>query len=603
MASDDSFEEQDNNPLARRMPGRMEAVQVPHSSPISAPLRSARSFTWLTPFRCRAIFIAIIAFGLLSHLRYLAHDCPIDLSGDEAQYWDWSRALDWSYYSKGPLIAYIIRASCAIFGDVMWAVRLPALLFAVATSVLTYWLTLRLFRSDRLALGVVLLNHVVPMFVAGSLLMTIDPPYFFCWGLACAFLALAVLDERKWAWIGVGVAVGVGALAKYGTLLWPIGMFAFLLIDPGSRKWLATPWPWLAVLIAVPFLTPPVVWNVKHDWVTFKHVAKQTGAATQDRWLNGNFFEFVGSQIGVLGPALAVILVGAIVFAFRRRLAFSPSPTSADERISRERPSPLAGEGRGEGLRGSTNRADRAVVFLLWMGLPLFLLCTLGSIRSKMQVNWPAAAYFSWMILLAYFLATRLESVGSWRRWRWWFWGAVVFGAAFAPIAHDSSLLYPLISTLNKFKKGKPITAQSIDITYKLKGWRQLGERVSRELKSLNNPMVIGDDYMKTAELAFYVENQPKTYCIGAYIADPHDRKRRTQYDVWPDRNLNQPSLRGRDAIFVGYDPKDLHTAFESVERLPDEVITQRGQWVRRFEVFRCRNFKGLEMKEPGGGF
>src|SRR5689334_24711116 len=197
MASDDSFEEQDNNPLARRMPGRMEAVQVPHSSPISAPLRSARSFTWLTPFRCRVIFIAIIAFGFLSHLRYLTHDCPIDLSGDEAQYWDWSRALDWSYYSKGPLIAYIIRASCAVFGDVMWAVRLPALLFAVATSVLTYWLTLRLFRSDRLALGVLLLNHVVPMFVAGSLLMTIDPPYFFCWGLACAFLALALLRSEE----------------------------------------------------------------------------------------------------------------------------------------------------------------------------------------------------------------------------------------------------------------------------------------------------------------------------------------------------------------------------------------------------------------------
>src|SRR5207248_3299820 len=219
-------------------------------------------------------------------------------------------------------------------------------------------------------------NHVVPMFVAGSLLMTIDPPYFFCWGLACALLALAVLDERKWAWIGVGIAVGVGALAKYGTLLWPIGMFAFLLIDPASRKWLATPWPWVAVLIALIFLTPAIVWNVKHDWVTFKHVAKQTGAATQDRWLNGNFFEFIGSQIGVLGPALAVILVGAVVFGFRRQrvLRRSPSP----------RPSPASGGSSWQSLRspalaGEGERADRAVVFLLWMGLPLFLLCTLGS--------------------------------------------------------------------------------------------------------------------------------------------------------------------------------------------------------------------------------
>src|SRR5437773_1338924 len=229
------------------MPLRMQAVsQSPTQLNLAPTPTPAWKLRWLTPVRCRLIFAALMILGFAAHLRYLQHDCPIDLSGDEAQYWDWSRALDWSYYSKGPLVAYIIRASCAAFGDVMWAVRLPALLFAVATTVLTYWLTLRLFKSDRLALGVVLLNHLVPMFVAGSLLMTIDPPYFFCWGLASAFLALAVLEERRWAWMGVGVAVGVGTLAKYGMLLWPIGMFCFLLIDPSSRKWLGTRWPWLA---------------------------------------------------------------------------------------------------------------------------------------------------------------------------------------------------------------------------------------------------------------------------------------------------------------------------------------------------------------------
>ena len=40
--------------------------------------------------------------GFLGHLHYLTHDCPVDLSGDEAHYWDWSRQLDLSYYSKGP---------------------------------------------------------------------------------------------------------------------------------------------------------------------------------------------------------------------------------------------------------------------------------------------------------------------------------------------------------------------------------------------------------------------------------------------------------------------------------------------------------------------
>src|SRR3954470_9443991 len=213
------------------MPQRMEAVsQPPTQLNLAPPPTPPWKLPWLTPARCRVIFAALMLLGFVAHLRYLQHDCPIDLSGDEAPYWDWSRALDWSYYSKGPLVPYILGASCAIFGDVAWAVRLPALLFAVATSILTYWLTLRLFKSDLLALGVVLVTHLVPMFVAGSLLMTIDPPYFFCWGLAAAFFAIAVFFDKRWAWIGVGVALGVGTLTKYGMLIWPVGMLIFLLV-------------------------------------------------------------------------------------------------------------------------------------------------------------------------------------------------------------------------------------------------------------------------------------------------------------------------------------------------------------------------------------
>jgi hypothetical protein len=568
------------------MPRPMDVVAV--TNPLSStgreatlppPERPAWRLDWLTPWRCRVIFVALMVFGFYSHLNYLRHDCPIDLSGDEAQYWDWSRQLDWSYYSKGPLVAYIIRASTELFGNEMWAVRLPALVFAVATSVLTYWLTRRLFGSDRLALGVILLNHVVPMFVAGSLLMTIDPPYFFCWGLASAFFAVAVLDERRWAWVGVGIAVGIGILAKYGMLIWPIGMLAFLLIDPASRRWLRTPWPYLAVGVALVFLIPPIVWNVQHDWVTFKHVAKQTGAAGQRRVLDGNFGEFVGSQIGVLGPALAVILGGAIVYAWRRQRTLRGAKPVTE-------------------VTGP--RHDRAVVLLLWMGLPLFAMCVIVSIRSKMQVNWPAGAYFTWMILVAYFLGTRLRSVATWRRWRAWFWGAAVFGVAMMPVAHDFEVVYPLITRYNHWRVAR-LTAKGVtdeakleraklqyrqaDPTAKLKGWKELGVRVTREMAGLPNPFVLCEDYMQTAEMAFYVKDNPKTFCVGPYISKIDDRKRHTQYDVWPDRNLAQPGLRGRDAIYVGYMNDDVRGAFASVEELPEEPVIRRGVQVRRFKV------------------
>src|SRR3954468_8035457 len=167
------------------------------SQPATA-LRPVWRLQWLTPGVCRLRFLLILVGGFAGNLFYLHHNCPIDLSGDEAQYWDWSRQLDLSYYSKGPLVAYIIRISCSIFGDTMQAVRYPAILFGSLTLVITYLLARKLFRSDRVALGAALLYHIVPMFVAGSVLMTIDPPYFLCWALATYLLAIAVFDGKRW---------------------------------------------------------------------------------------------------------------------------------------------------------------------------------------------------------------------------------------------------------------------------------------------------------------------------------------------------------------------------------------------------------------------
>src|SRR5438128_1846596 len=208
-------------------------IRVESATTLSQPAeqRGAWKLAWLTPLRCRIILAVILLLGFLGHLRYLTHDCPIDLSGDEAHYWDWSRRLDICYYSKGPMVAWLIRSSCAMLGDTMPAVRLPALLLAIGSSILTYWLTLRLFQSDRIALGAVLLNHLVPMFLAGSVLMTIDPPFFFFWALASCFAVKAIFDEKKWAWIAMGIAIGLGFWSKFTMLLWLVGLLLFLILD------------------------------------------------------------------------------------------------------------------------------------------------------------------------------------------------------------------------------------------------------------------------------------------------------------------------------------------------------------------------------------
>lgn len=520
----------------------------------SIPLdRPAWNLDWLTPMRCRLILVLVLVVGIAGHVIYL-HSTSIDLAGDEAQYWDWSRNLDLSYYSKGPLVAYIIRASCAIFGDTMPAVRYPAILLNAGTLVVLYLLTRKLFGSERLALGTTLLFEMMPAFIAGRVLMTIDPPMFFCWALATYFAAVAIFDGRKWMWMAVGIVVGLGFLAKYVEFVWFIGLFGCLAFRSRERKFAGA---FLAFLIASLFTIPVLLWNHQHDWVSFRHVAHQTGATGGGFLLEGVPVYFLG-QIGVVGPTMAYLMVVAIVIALKSR---SEDP-----------------------------HRDK-LIFLLWIGLPLFFLTAMVSIRTKVQLNWPVPAYFTLHIVTAYFLSQRLQSIQSWKPWRGWFWATIVIGIVLIPIARESAIIFPILKPIAHVTK-KP--GDDLDPLARLRGWRDLGMYISHQLPDMGpDAFILCDDYQQTAETAFYVEGNPRTYCAGSYFG-----KRMSQYDMWPDRRLDETSpLIGKNAIYVGKGgsiPGAVEAAFERVERLPFLDIEMGGLKIKRFTTWRCYGFKGM---------
>jgi hypothetical protein len=413
----------------------------------------------------------------------------------------------------------------------------------------------------------VLLTHIVPMFIAGSILMTIDPPMFLCWALATYFAAIAIFDDRAVFWSLVGLAAGIGFLAKYAALLWFVGLFAFLIFDDGSRRLLRTPRPYIALLIALLFMMPVLIWNARHNWVTFSHVAYQTGAKGGSI-SRGNFLEMIGSQIGVIGPILAVFLTVAIIYAIRQ----------------------------------TDDPSRPKLLFLTTIGLSFFALTTLISFFTKVQVNWPAPAYFTLFILTAYYIATRLRSRDLWRPWRMWFWGTVMLAIIATPILHDTSLLFPLIGRINSVF-GVRINPAKADVIYKLRGWEELGQHLSAQLKLHPDAIILCDDYMQTAEAAFYTQGQPKTFYAGSYY---NDAKRFTQYDMWPDRRLDNPVLRGKTVIFVGKGGEmvpDIVRAFDSLEPLADVEIIVRGVKVRTFRTWIGTNFIGMKRSGHSGSF
>ena len=74
------------------------------------------------------LFLFLLAVSLF-RIYYIQYG-PLDLGPDEAHYWDWSRRLDMSYYSKGPMIAYLIYFGTSLFGDTVFGVRILAVVFS-----------------------------------------------------------------------------------------------------------------------------------------------------------------------------------------------------------------------------------------------------------------------------------------------------------------------------------------------------------------------------------------------------------------------------------------------------------------------------------------
>src|SRR5688500_9583488 len=85
--------------------------------------------------------LALLLAVRLVALRYNA----TDLFFDEAQYWSWSLEPAFGYYSKPPLIAWIIGAATAVCGTSEFCIRLPAPLFHTATALVIYAIGWRLY--------------------------------------------------------------------------------------------------------------------------------------------------------------------------------------------------------------------------------------------------------------------------------------------------------------------------------------------------------------------------------------------------------------------------------------------------------------------------
>ena len=401
-------------------------------------------------FRLTVIFLAVIT---LLRLAWLAGR-PIDLYPDEAQYWIWAQHPAWGYFSKPPMVAWLIAASIHGFGDSDLSVKLPANLAYFFTSLVVYRIAERLYDGHTAGWSAIAFI-TLPSVSLSSVVISTDVPLLFFW--ACATYAFVRARESGAAplwWLAVGLAAGLGLLSKYAMGFWLGSALGLLLIVPGERRHLRG--YAAAILLAVLVYSPNFLWNAANGFASYHHTAANAdlhGFALHP----GAFLEFAGSQFGVFGPVFAATLVVIAAAAMRRSVSI-----------------------------------DRRSGLLLALSLPTLIVMLCESMLSRAQPNWSAPAYLTATILVVAWLRSHGRDVLV----QWSVVGHVVMAVAVFG-AHDIAL------AINLPLPGK------LDPVHRLRGWHTLGEAVSRSLIEAPRLPLLADSRELMAALIYYMQPHP----------------------------------------------------------------------------------------------
>jgi 4-amino-4-deoxy-L-arabinose transferase-like glycosyltransferase len=583
---------------------------------------------WARKPWCFWLAVGLVLLGACSNIVYLWHNCPLDFSGDESHYWEWSRHLDYGYYSKPPGIAWVlwlaerVGAWCGLATNsgaaLMPILRMPAVLFGSLSGIISLLLARRMFRDDRAALAVILLSAAVPMFAVGSLLITIDAPMYLCWA-ASVYCLWRVVDpghrgegivrssSASATWLyAAGLCCAAGMLFKPVLIAVPLCAVIAAIGDPLIRRSYKT-WHALGALgLFVLLQVPTILWNTHHGWVMYRHIATQGGFTGEGEsgskvvLAAKHFGEFLGGQAGGMGGILFVLLVIAAITMIRqvrhqKTNSLPPVPTVA-----------AFSHARG--------------VFLLSFTLPLWCFYLLLNLWTKTEVNWPAASYFTGMILLAGVLVQGWTSAVPRTRWAWRVWGTavVVWGILLSAAAMNLQRLYPLAARHLEPLQGTPRYDKSLffpgrwDPAMKmLRGMRERAAAVGAICQQVREetgqePLVIAGRYDTSSSLAFYLPGQPFVFSIMSIIGGRHN-----QYDLWPGLNERNAAgeLRyaGRPAVLVDETPESraireevLQPAFDRVGPPQDVPIYVEGVLIKHVSVVRAYGFMGLPASATG---
>lgn len=463
---------------------------------------------------------------------------PLNLGPDEAQYWRWSKSFDWGYFSKPPMVAWVIGAMTNLFGDHEWAIRFASPIFHTGTAIALFMAGQR-FWSTKVGIYAGLCFTLMTAIWLSSGIMSTDVPLLFFWSLGLFFF-LSLRTNRSWvAAIGLGVALGLGFLSKYAMVYFLIGMALSALIDPVSRKALLSLKGLAALALFLAIFAPHLLWNAENGFKTVGHTADN--ANWGEELLNPeNGFKFFFDQFAVFGPLSFLLLLSFFGLSIFRRKAI-------------------------------TQWADRRIAVLACFVIPPLLIILVQAFISRAHANWAATAYPAACLILAIWAT----SVGGWVR------KILIGGFAL------SMVVGVIFTTLVVLPVETQIQVMGGNATKRLRGWPETTQQVKALASEYNASAVIVDEREIWHGLDYYGRDGELAVPVRAWRREDHPKS------ASEEALISQADAE--NALILSYregDRANLLADFAETEAIGELEIDLGGNRYRRFEVYIGRGFE-----------
>ncbi|UTA48061.1 glycosyltransferase family 39 protein [Simiduia sp. 21SJ11W-1] len=232
----------------------------------------------------------------------------------ESHYALYGYYLQLSYVDHPPLMGWL-QGLIQLVNSSDFALRLMPIALTLATQYTLVAIAQRLYPGEaRIGVAVAWLVQLMPI---SHIVFAAAPDLPLALFACLAFWALLhLLEEDTWAaWLGLGACLGLAGLSKYTAICLVISLPIALWLGGRGARWLLSPKPWVAGALAVALVSPVVIWNYQHDWLSF-HFQADYQEGDHDGWSGAALGQALATQLGVYSPFILLL------FALRRDLAW-----------------------------------------------------------------------------------------------------------------------------------------------------------------------------------------------------------------------------------------------------------------------------------------